>query len=47
MFNKALPLELTHFLLAAYMAASFMVASIYIVGWLRGRRDRYPPARDS
>jgi cytochrome d ubiquinol oxidase subunit I len=41
MFNKALPLEVTHFLLAAYMAAAFMVASVYIVGWLRGRRDRY------
>ncbi len=41
MFNKALPLELTHFLLAAYMAASFMVASVYVVGWLKGRRDRY------
>ncbi|HEY1485659.1 MAG TPA: cytochrome ubiquinol oxidase subunit I [Micromonosporaceae bacterium] len=40
MFNKALPLELTHFLLAAYMAASFLVASIYMVGWIRGRRDR-------
>lgn len=41
MFNKALPLELTHFLLAAYMAASFMVASVYVVGWMKGRRDRY------
>jgi cytochrome d ubiquinol oxidase subunit I len=40
-FNKALPYELAHFLLAAYMAAGFMVASIYVVGWLRGRRDRY------
>jgi cytochrome bd ubiquinol oxidase subunit I len=40
MFNKALPYELGHFLLAAYMAASFMVASVYVVGWLRGRRDR-------
>jgi cytochrome bd ubiquinol oxidase subunit I len=40
MFNKALPLELGHFLLAAYMAACFLVASVYIVGWLRGRRDR-------
>ena len=40
MFNKALPIELGHFLLAAYMSASFLVASIYIVGWLRGRRDR-------
>ena len=41
MFNKALPLELIHFLLAAYMAACFTVASIYMVGWIRGRRDRY------
>jgi cytochrome d ubiquinol oxidase subunit I len=39
--NQALPYELAHFLLAAYMAAGFMVASIYVVGWLRGRRDRY------
>jgi cytochrome d ubiquinol oxidase subunit I len=39
--NKALPYELTHFLLAAYMAAGFTVASVYFVGWLRGRRDRY------
>ena len=41
MFNNALPWELTHFLIAAYMAASFTVASVYVVGWLRGRRDRY------
>jgi cytochrome d ubiquinol oxidase subunit I len=40
-FNKALPLELAHFVLAAYMAAGFTVASVYVVGWLRGRRDRY------
>jgi cytochrome d ubiquinol oxidase subunit I len=40
-FNKALPYELTHFVLAAYLAASFTVASVYVVGWLRGRRDRY------
>ena len=26
---------------AAYMAAGFLVASVYAVGWLRGRRDRY------
>src|SRR5258707_3083140 len=24
-----------------YMTAGFMVASVYAVGWLRGRRDRY------
>ncbi|GAB1639884.1 cytochrome ubiquinol oxidase subunit I [Krasilnikovia sp. MM14-A1259] len=39
--NRALPYELTHFVLAAYMAAGFTVASVYAVGWLRGRRDRY------
>jgi cytochrome d ubiquinol oxidase subunit I len=40
-FNSALSYEFTHFLFAAYIAAGFMVASIYAVGWLRGRRDRY------
>jgi cytochrome d ubiquinol oxidase subunit I len=40
-FTDALPYELGHFLLAAYMACSFTVASVYVVGWLRGRRDRY------
>jgi cytochrome d ubiquinol oxidase subunit I len=40
-FNKALPYELSHFIVAAYMAAGFTVASVYAVGWLRGRRDRY------
>ncbi|BFU46469.1 cytochrome ubiquinol oxidase subunit I [Krasilnikovia sp. MM14-A1004] len=40
-FNKALPYEYSHFVLAAYMAAGFTVASVYVVGWLRGRRDRY------
>ncbi|WP_328471315.1 cytochrome ubiquinol oxidase subunit I [Actinoplanes sp. NBC_00393] len=40
-FNQALPYELAHFIVAAYMAAGFTVASIYVVGWLKGRRDRY------
>lgn len=40
-FNPALPYEFAHFVPAAYMAAGFTVASIYVVGWLRGRRDRY------
>ncbi len=40
-FNKALPWEFLHFACAAYMAAGFTVASVYAVGWLRGRRDRY------
>ncbi|MGH9276756.1 MAG: cytochrome ubiquinol oxidase subunit I [Acidimicrobiales bacterium] len=30
-----------HFLLAALLCAGFMVASIYAVGMLKGRRDRY------
>jgi cytochrome d ubiquinol oxidase subunit I len=33
--------ELWHFLGAAFMTAAFMVAGVYAVGWLRGRRDRY------
>jgi len=40
-FNKAMPYEFAHLVLALYMAAGFMVASVYAVGWLRGRRDRY------
>jgi cytochrome d ubiquinol oxidase subunit I len=30
-----------HMLLAAYMVTGFMVASVYAVGMLRGRRDRH------
>ena len=41
MFNKATSYEVPHMLLAAYMVAGFVVASIYAVGMLRGRRDRY------
>jgi cytochrome d ubiquinol oxidase subunit I len=33
--------EFLHMIAAAYLAAGFTVASIYAVGWLRGRRDRY------
>ena len=40
-FNKALPYEFGHFVVAMYMAAGFTVAAVYAVGWLRGRRDRY------
>jgi cytochrome bd ubiquinol oxidase subunit I len=39
-FNPALRHELVHFLLAALLCAGFVVASIYAVGMLRGRRDR-------
>lgn len=40
-FSHALGYEFWHFMLAMYMTAGFMVASVYAVGWLRGRRDRY------
>jgi cytochrome d ubiquinol oxidase subunit I len=40
-FTHALGYEFWHFMLAMYMTAGFMVASVYAVGWLRGRRDRY------
>ena len=39
-FNPALPHELGHFILAALICAGFVVASIYAVGMLKGRRDR-------
>jgi cytochrome bd ubiquinol oxidase subunit I len=39
-FNPALRHELVHFLLAALLCAGFVIASIYAVGMLRGRRDR-------
>jgi cytochrome d ubiquinol oxidase subunit I len=39
-FNGATPYEVPHMLLAAYMVAGFLVASVYAVAWLRGRRDR-------
>jgi cytochrome d ubiquinol oxidase subunit I len=41
MFNRASAYEMPHMLLAAYMVAGFCVASVYAVGMLRGRRDRY------
>ncbi|MEA2347999.1 MAG: cytochrome bd ubiquinol oxidase subunit [Thermoleophilaceae bacterium] len=39
-FNGAAGYEVPHMLLAAYLVAGFLVASIYAVGWLKGRRDR-------
>jgi cytochrome d ubiquinol oxidase subunit I len=41
LFNPMLGPQYWHFIAAAYMTAGFMVASVYAVGWLRGRRDRY------
>jgi cytochrome d ubiquinol oxidase subunit I len=39
-FNPATWYEVPHMLLAAYIVVGFLVASIYAVGMLKGRRDR-------
>jgi cytochrome bd ubiquinol oxidase subunit I len=39
--NSAAGYEFLHMLLAAYMVTGFLIASVYAVGLLRGRRDRY------
>jgi cytochrome d ubiquinol oxidase subunit I len=39
-FNPAVPYEVPHMILAAYLVTGFIVASVYAVGMLRGRRDR-------
>jgi cytochrome bd ubiquinol oxidase subunit I len=39
-FNPAVPYEVPHMILAAYLVTGFVVASIYAVGMLRGRRER-------
>src|SRR3954454_22276708 len=39
-FNNAMPYEVPHMILAAYIVTGFLVASVYAVGMLRGRRDR-------
>ena len=41
LFNPAAGYEVPHMILAAYMVAGFLFASVYAVGMLRGRRDRY------
>jgi cytochrome bd ubiquinol oxidase subunit I len=40
-FNPAVPYEVPHMILAAYLVSGFLIASVYAVGMLRGRRDRY------
>src|SRR3954464_10033905 len=40
-FNPAVPYEVPHMLLAAYLVTGFIVASVYAVGMLKGRTDRY------
>jgi cytochrome d ubiquinol oxidase subunit I len=41
MLNPATPPQTTHMILAAFMVTGFLVAGIYAVALLRGRRDRY------
>lgn len=33
--------EYGHFVVAMFLTAAYVVAGVYAVGWLRGRRDRY------
>jgi len=40
-FNPAVPYEVPHMILAAYLLTCFLVASVYAVGMLRGRRDHH------
>jgi cytochrome bd ubiquinol oxidase subunit I len=41
MFSSSTMPQFVHMLLAAYMVTGFTVASVYAIGLLRGRRDRY------
>jgi cytochrome d ubiquinol oxidase subunit I len=41
MFNPATWPQTTHMILAAFMVTGFLMASVYAVAMLRGRRDRY------
>ena len=36
-----MPLMAAHMVVAAYLVGGFIIASVYAVGMLRGRRDRY------
>ena len=40
-FNGAVAYEAPHMILAAYIVTGFLVASVYAVAMLRGRRDRH------
>jgi cytochrome d ubiquinol oxidase subunit I len=40
-FNDAMPWQAAHMLVAAYLVGGFLIASVYAVGMLRGRVDRY------
>jgi cytochrome d ubiquinol oxidase subunit I len=40
-FNPAVPYEVPHMILAGYLVTAFLIAAVYAVGMLRGRRDRH------
>src|SRR3954468_15206363 len=40
-FNKAMPYESAHMVVAAYLVGGFLIASVYAVAMLRGRTSRY------
>ncbi len=40
-FNGGVPYQVPHMILAAYIVAGFLIASVYAAGMLRGRRDRH------
>lgn len=40
-FNDAMPVMAAHMVVAAYVVGGFLLASVYAMGMLRGRRDRY------
>jgi len=40
-FNDAMPWMAAHMVVAAYVVGGFLISSVYAVGMLRGRRDRY------
>ena len=44
-FNPAVPYEVPHMILAAYLVTGFLVASVYAVGMLRGPARPLPPPR--
>jgi cytochrome d ubiquinol oxidase subunit I len=40
-FNGGVSYQVPHMILAAYLVTGFLIASVYAVGMLRGRRDRH------
>ena len=44
-FNKAMPLQSLHMIVAAYVVGGFLIASVYAMGMLRGTPRPVPPDR--